>query len=59
MTKRLDRHFMILKIMADFIIIFSSFFIAKEIRLHTDLIPNVQLPIQTLANNYLINYAII
>jgi len=48
-----------LKVPLDFIIIFSSFFIAKEIRLITDLIPNINLPIQTIENSSLFLYSII
>jgi len=43
----------------DFIIIFLSFFIAREIRLITDLIPGINLPIQTIENDALINFAFV
>ncbi|PIE84945.1 hypothetical protein CSA08_04460 [Candidatus Gracilibacteria bacterium] len=46
-----------IKVPLDFIIIFSSFFLAREIRLITDLIPNVRLPIQTIDTNSLFIYA--
>jgi len=36
-----------------------AFFIAKEIRLVTDLIPKVQLPIQTISNEYLSIFALL
>jgi len=48
-----------LKVPLDFVIVFSSFFIAREIRLITDLIPNINLPIQTIDTNSLFIYAII
>ena len=40
--------FSIIKLPLDFLIIFLVFFISREIRLITDLIPNIQLPIQTI-----------
>ena len=43
-----DIVFSTLKVPIDFLIIFWSFFIARELRLITDLIPNVSLPIQTI-----------
>jgi hypothetical protein len=42
-----------LKVPLDFIIIFSAFFLAREIRLMTDLIPGVQLPVQTISTQEL------
>ncbi len=51
--------FSILKIPLDFIIVIGSFFIAREIRLVTDLIPGVSLPIQTLSWDYLLFFALI
>lgn len=51
--------FWILRVPLDFIIIYSSFFIARQLRLITDFIPSVNLPIQTIDKNSLSLYAII
>ncbi len=51
--------FWVIKVPLDFIIIFISFFIAKQIRLITDLIPNINLPIKTIENDALINFALL
>lgn len=48
----------IIKIPLDFIVIFFSFFIAREIRLITDLIPWVILPTQTIWDHSLIKFAL-
>lgn len=48
----------IIKIPFDFIVIFFSFFIAREIRLITDLIPWVILPTQTINDYSLIKFAL-
>jgi len=48
----------IIKIPLDFIVIFFSFFIAREIRLITDLIPWVVLPTQTINDHSLIKFAL-
>jgi len=50
--------FSIIKIPLDFFIIFFSFFIARNIRLFTDLIPWVNLPIQTINSESLFYFAI-
>lgn len=50
--------FWVLKVPLDFIIIFTSFFIAKQIRLITDLIPSIKLPVQTIDNQHLIYFAL-
>ena len=50
--------FSIIKIPLDFFIVFISFFIARQLREVTDLIPNVTLPIQTITTPMLINFAI-
>ena len=57
--KKYEIVFWVLKVPLDFMIIFLSFFIAREIRLITDLIPWVNLPIQTIDTNNLINFALI
>ena len=49
--------FWVIKVPLDFIIIFFSFFIAREIRLITDLIPGLNLPIQTIENQSLLYFA--
>lgn len=49
--------FWALKLPIDFIIIFTSFFISREIRLITDLIPGVSLPIQTIDTIHLSYFA--
>lgn len=50
--------FWVLKVPLDFIIIFSSFFIAKQIRLITDFAPSLNLPVQTIENEALIKFAL-
>lgn len=47
--KKVNIYFTIIKIILDYFIIFGSFYLAREIRLVTDLIPNVSLPIQTIS----------
>lgn len=57
----MKRHFILLwalKIPADILIVISSFFLAREIRLVTDLIPNVQLPIKSISTEDLFLFAI-
>lgn len=46
-----------LKVPLDFLTIFFSFFIAREIRLITDLVPNIHLPIQTIDTHSLFVFA--
>jgi len=36
-----------------------AFFLARDVRLVTDLIPNVHLPVHTIATNYLIGFALV
>jgi len=50
--------FSIFRIPLDFLSIYFAFFIAKEIRLITDLIPAISLPIQTIDSIYLSAYAL-
>lgn len=50
--------FSILKLPLDFIIVVVSFFVAREIRLITDLIPSISLPVQTVNTEPLIYYSI-
>lgn len=51
--------FSTIKVPLDFLIIFWSFFVARQIRLITDLIPSVSLPIQTIDINSLSVFAIL
>jgi len=53
--KQHELTFSIVKIPFDFLIVYVSFFIAKEIRLNSELIP---LPIQTIDNSYLQGFAL-
>ncbi|MFA5917570.1 MAG: sugar transferase [Candidatus Gracilibacteria bacterium] len=48
----------IIKIPLDFIVIFFSFFIAREIRLITDLVPGIILPTQTINDYSLTKFAL-
>lgn len=50
--------FSTVKVPLDFLIIFWSFFVARELRLITDLIPNVSLPIQTIETKPLILFSL-
>ena len=50
--------FSILKLPLDFLLVVMSFFIAREIRLITDLIPSINLPIQTVNTSPLFVYSI-
>lgn len=56
--KRYEIIFWILKLPLEFFIVFGSFFIARSIRLVTDLIPKVHLPIKTIPTQNLIEFAI-
>jgi hypothetical protein len=47
--KKYELLFSVAKVPSDFFIIFASFFIAREIRLITDLIPGIELQIQSIA----------
>ncbi len=51
--------FSIVKIPLDFIVIWGSFFIAREIRQMSDLIPGVYLPVQTIDSSSLHAFALI
>jgi len=55
--KKQDIIFGIVKILLDFIIMFFSFFLARELRLFSDFLPNINLPIQTISINDLFIYA--
>lgn len=56
--KKHELIFWSIKVPLDFIIIFSAFFIAREIRLMTDLIPGILLPVQTIDTASLSGFAI-
>ena len=51
--------FSVVKVPLDFAIIFASFFLAREIRLKTDLIPWVSLPVQTIDTESLAIFALL
>ena len=57
--KKINIYITIFKIFLDFFIVFGMFFIAREIRLVTDLIPSISLPIQTISAVNLIPFAIL
>lgn len=56
--KRHEIFFSIIKIPLDFLIVYFGFFIARKIRMWTDLIPWLELPIQTLPENELSIFAL-
>lgn len=56
--KKYEIIFSIIKIPLDLLIVFFSFFIARELRLITDWIPGIVLPIQTIWNESLTKFAI-
>lgn len=51
--------FSLLKLPLDFIIIFCSFFLARDLREVNDFVPWVTLPVQIIHNEYLFNFALI
>lgn len=57
--KKVNLYFTIIKIFLDFLIIFWAFFLAREIRLMTDLIPSLSLPVQTISTLELVNFALL
>ncbi len=56
--KRHEIVFWAIKLPLDFLIILGSFFVAKEIRLVTDLVPGLSLPVQTIDNFALLKFAL-
>ncbi len=56
--KKSEIIFSIIKVPLDFLFVFLSFFVAREIRLITDLIPWVVLPIKTIETQSLIYFAL-
>ncbi|MFK7780004.1 MAG: sugar transferase [Candidatus Gracilibacteria bacterium] len=57
--KKVNIYFTITKIFSDFLIIFLTFFLAREIRLITDLIPSINLPVQTISIEELFKFSLI
>jgi len=57
--RKVNIYMTIMKIILDFILIFGMFFIVREIRLVTDLIPNISLPIQSITQIELFPFAIL
>ncbi len=57
--RKLNIYLTIIKIILDFFIIFGLFFVMREVRLVTDLIPNVSLPIQSITQADLLPFAFI
>lgn len=51
--KRHELIFSLVKIPLDFLSLWGAFFLAKEVRLITDLIPTIHLPIQTIDSSSL------
>ncbi len=56
--KKHELIFWSLKVPLDFLLIFGAFFLAREIRLITDWIPGIQLPIQTISTVDLFGFSL-
>jgi len=56
--KKHEIFFSLLKLPLDFVVIFSSFFLARDIREINDFIPWIQLPTQIITNEYLFVFAL-
>lgn len=56
--KKHEIAFSIARVPLDFWVVFFSFFIARELRLTTDLIPGIYLPIRTISPEYLLPFAV-
>lgn len=54
--KKVKIYFMMIKIFLDFLIIFATFFLSRELRLITDSLPSIKLPIQTIATPQLFEF---
>lgn len=50
--------FRLIRIPIEAATVFAAFYVAREIRLVTDLIPNVQLPIQRISESALLAFAV-
>lgn len=57
--KRYELFFGIIKVPIEGLLVFLAFFLARDLRRVTDLIPNVHLPIQTIDTIHLIQFAIV
>ena len=57
--KKYEITFWALRLPLEFFVVFFAFFMARSIRLVTDLIPGVHLPIKTIATGELTNFAIL
>ncbi len=57
--KRYELFFGIIKVPIEGLLVFLAFFLARDLRRMTDLIPNVHLPIQTIDTAHLIQFAIV
>jgi len=57
--KKVNIYFTLTKIISDYLIIFWTFFLAREIRLFTDLIPSINLPVQTIKIEELLQFSLI
>lgn len=56
--KRNEILFSIIRFVLEFILVFGAFFLARNIRRVTDLIPSVHLPIQTISDTKLLSFAL-
>lgn len=56
--KKHEIFFSLAKLPLDFIIIFSSFFLARDLREINDFVPWVQLPLQIIQNEFLLRFAL-
>ncbi len=57
LMKRYQLFSALVKVISEFALVFACFFLAREIRLVTDLIPTVQLPIQKISPVALAGFA--
>lgn len=57
--KRYELFFGIIKVPIEGLLVFIAFFLARDLRRVTDLIPNVHLPIQTIDTAHLIQFAMV
>lgn len=57
--KRHELFFGMIKVPMEACIVFLAFFLARDIRLVTDLIPDVHLPIQTISTESLLYFALV
>jgi hypothetical protein len=50
--------FGLIKIPLDFVVVFCSFFLARNLREVNDFVPGITLPIQRIDNEFLLNFAL-